>query len=82
MTSVFVDTSALVAAAARRDQNHLQAIETLRRLVGAQRALFTTNYVLAEAYTMARWPGDGLVTPRLSRSRVRCSRDARWSWYG
>jgi predicted nucleic acid-binding protein len=49
---VFVDTSALFAAANRRDASHEAAATTMDALVAARRRLFTTNFVLAELHAL------------------------------
>jgi predicted nucleic acid-binding protein len=53
---VFVDTSAYVAVAIRGDENHRQAVLTLRALTERRSRLYTTNFVAAEthAFVLAR----------------------------
>ncbi|MDP8959473.1 MAG: PIN domain-containing protein [Actinomycetota bacterium] len=51
MRRVFVDTSAFVALRNRAEREHEQARRALRQLMGERVALFTSNYVFAEAYT-------------------------------
>jgi len=51
---VFVDASAWVAVASRRDQHHTIAEKIYRRIVAEQRTLITTNLVVAEAHNGIR----------------------------
>lgn len=51
---VFLDTSAVIAAASTTDDHHAQAVVAYRALRTMRRVLVTTNYILAEAYTLAR----------------------------
>ena len=51
---VFVDASAWVAVVSRRDQHHTVAVNIYRRIIAEQRALITTNLVVAEAYNGIR----------------------------
>jgi len=51
---VFVDTSALVALADRKDRDHQPAAGFIRCLTPAAGGLVTTNYVLDETFTLLR----------------------------
>ncbi|MDP9354263.1 MAG: PIN domain-containing protein [Chloroflexota bacterium] len=50
--AVFVDSSALVALVDRDDASHRAAVDAYRGLVAAGYRLFTTNYVVAEAFDL------------------------------
>ncbi|MBN1609692.1 MAG: PIN domain-containing protein [Polyangiaceae bacterium] len=54
MKSLFVDTSAFVALADKRDRHHQQAQRFLRALARAKRPLVTSAYVADEVTTMVR----------------------------
>ena len=47
---VFIDTSAYGAIAIRGDENHWQAVATLRALTEQRSRLYTTNFVAAETH--------------------------------
>lgn len=51
---VFVDTSAILALLSSRDRLHAEAKRTYRDLVRSQAVFLTTDWVLAEAVTLAR----------------------------
>jgi predicted nucleic acid-binding protein len=51
MRSVFVDTSAFVALRNEAEAEHERARTALAKLVEERAALYTSNYVFAEAYT-------------------------------
>jgi len=50
--AVFVDSSAIVALVDRDDTSHRAAVNAYRGLVAAGYRLFTTNYVVAEAFDL------------------------------
>lgn len=52
--TVFVDTSALVAALDRTEGRHGEASAAWHDLVGSNELLLTTNYVLLEAYAVVQ----------------------------
>lgn len=52
MNSIFVDTSGFVAVQDKNDRNHKTAIEYWRRLAGEAIAVYTSNYVFDETYTV------------------------------
>jgi predicted nucleic acid-binding protein len=52
LSRVFVDTSALYAVLVGTDENHREAVRTLKRLAAAERPLLTTSYVLSEAVSL------------------------------
>jgi predicted nucleic acid-binding protein len=54
MRHVFFDTSAYVALADTRDQFHADAVRLAERVIADRLPRVTTNYVLAEAYTLIR----------------------------
>jgi predicted nucleic acid-binding protein len=68
--AAFVDSSALVALVDRDDATHGAAVEAYRGLVAAGYKLFTTNYVVAEAFDLL---GSGLGTS-VARQWLRDSR--------
>jgi len=49
---VFVDTSALFALLAPRENNHLRAVSIQRSLRRERAALYATNYIVAETHAM------------------------------
>ena len=49
---IFIDSGALVARYARRDQYHQRALKTWGRIDSSGEACFTTNFVLNEAFTL------------------------------
>ncbi len=48
MTSIFVDTAALIALGNARDQFHMQAARLLAELIAARRSFVTTSGVILE----------------------------------
>lgn len=52
MTTVFVDTSALVALLNPEDEHHERAARAFARLRAQRAALMTTSYVLVETYAL------------------------------
>ncbi len=50
----FVDSSALVALADAGDMSHAAAVAAYRDLVGSDYRLFTTDYMIAEAFDLLR----------------------------
>jgi predicted nucleic acid-binding protein len=50
---VFVDTSAFFALLDRDDRHHREAVEIARQLENRNAWPFTTNYIVAEAHTLA-----------------------------
>lgn len=50
--AVFVDTSAFFAGFDRDDKNHRAAVETFARLEDEQRALYTSNVIVAETHAL------------------------------
>ncbi|NJD56265.1 MAG: type II toxin-antitoxin system VapC family toxin [Nitrospirae bacterium] len=50
--SIFIDTSAFYALLDRDDTNNQKATKVWTRLLGAERALVTSNYVLVEAFAL------------------------------
>lgn len=52
MKSVFVDTSGFVAVQDTNDNNHPTAIEYWRQLAGEAVAIYTSNYIFDETYTV------------------------------
>jgi uncharacterized protein len=52
LVRVFLDTSAIYSLAVRTDQSHAAAAAIWNRLLDAGGPVFTTNYVLLEAYTL------------------------------
>lgn len=52
--AVFVDTSALYALLDRDDAKHLEAAETLRRLLGGRTRLLTHAYVVVESAALVQ----------------------------
>jgi uncharacterized protein len=63
--AVFVDSAFLYALVDRRDSAHRPAVECLRSLVLDQRPLISTDYVLAEAFTLAKSRAGSLAALRL-----------------
>ena len=63
--AVFADSAFLYALVDRRDSAHLQAVERLRSLVQAQRSLISTDYVVAEALTLAKSRAGSVAALRL-----------------
>ena len=51
---VLVDTSAWYGLAASDDTHHAEAVRVLRHLSDERSTLFTTNHIVAEAYTLLR----------------------------
>ena len=51
-TAAFIDSSAIVALVDRDDASHAAAVEAYRGLVASGYKLFTTNYVVAEAFDL------------------------------
>ncbi len=54
MKSIFMDTSAFVALADRKDRNHTAAKRTLQALAKDRTPLITSTYVADEVITLAR----------------------------
>jgi len=55
---VFVDTSAYVALASKKDTYHTEALAIMKALTGGHAALLTTNFVIAETHaTVLRYAG-------------------------
>ena len=52
---VFVDTSAWIAVAVKKDKNHQIAADYYKDLLKIPARLVTSNYVLAETYTRLRY---------------------------
>lgn len=52
--SVFVDASAFFALLNRRDRFYQEAVEISKLLAEREEVLFTSNYTLAETYTVLR----------------------------
>jgi uncharacterized protein len=71
---VFVDTGAWIGIAVARDEMHEAAAAYARHLAASKASLFTTNYILAEAYTRIRYD-DGhakaIVFDTLIREMIR-----------
>lgn len=62
MRTVLADKSALVALLAERDTSHAAAERTFEALLGEGAALYTTNFLVAETYTLIlRKLGSGLA---------------------
>lgn len=54
MSTVFVDTSALVALFERSEDDHVKVVSCLRRLADEDALLVTTSYVLVESSAVTR----------------------------
>ena len=63
--AVFADSAFLYALVDRRDSAHLQAVERLRSIAQAQRSLISTDYVVAEALTLAKSRAGSVAALRL-----------------
>jgi predicted nucleic acid-binding protein len=63
--AVFADSAFLYALVDRRDSSHRRAVERLRSLVLGQRPLISTDYVVAEALTLAKSRAGSLAALRL-----------------
>jgi len=71
--AVFVDTSAWYALADTNDTEHETAVHALRRIAALGRPLCTTNYVVAESYTLVRVR----LGARAAHAFIRGARDSR-----
>ncbi len=65
---IFVDTSAWLAIADRRDKYHEAAVTLFRRLLSQRVVLVTTNLVVAETHTLIRRTGGYTPAMRFLRS--------------
>ena len=63
--AVFADSAFLYALVDRHDSVHRAAVERLRALVLGQRPLICTDYVVAEALTLAKSRAGSLAALRL-----------------
>lgn len=52
MDKIFIDTSAFVAVIDRSDNHHARAIKYWRQIENQPIAIYTTNFVFDETYTM------------------------------
>lgn len=75
--SVFVDTSALLAALNAADLNHSQAGSTLRALIESDIPLVTTSYVLVETLALVQ-RRLGIEAVRIFQSDVAPLLDVEW----
>jgi predicted nucleic acid-binding protein len=78
---VFADTSALYALVDRNDAGHAAAKREVGRLVGAERLIVTTDYIVAEAVNLANARGGALVANRVL-DLVEQSSGIRIEWIG
>jgi predicted nucleic acid-binding protein len=67
VTAIFIDSSAIVALVDRDDASHAAAVDAYRNLVAAGYKLFTTNYVIAEAFDLLRTGVGPLVARQFLR---------------
>lgn len=68
MSTVFVDTSAVLALLVGSDRAHADAVAAFARLRDRRAELVTTSYVLVEAYA--------LIDPRLGRGALTSFRES------
>jgi len=78
---VFADTSALYALVDRNDAGHAAAKREVGRLVGAERRIVTTDYIVAETVNLANARGGALVANRVL-DLVEQSSGIRTEWIG
>ena len=88
---VFVDTSAILALLSTRDRWHLEAARTYRGLLDSRATFISTDWVLAEAVTLARMRvsyaisrkiGDALLGTGFDLVWVdRVLVDEAWNWF-
>jgi uncharacterized protein len=78
---VFADTSALYALVDRNDAGHAAAKREVGRLVGAERRIVTTDYIVAETVNLANARGGALVANRVL-DLVEQSSGIRIEWIG
>jgi uncharacterized protein len=78
---VFADSAFLYALVDRRDSAHAPAVEALRKLVVAQRPVVTSDYVLAEALTLAKARAGSVAALRLL-DRLEASDLVGMEWIG
>lgn len=78
---VFADTSALYALVDRNDARHAAAKREIGRLVGADRRIVTTDYIVAETVNLGNARGGALVANRVL-DLVEQSSGIRLEWIG
>lgn len=71
-TTIFVDTSAMVALVDQDDASHASMVEAYRQLVDEGYRMFTTNYVMAETFDLLM----SGVGPAVARQWLRYARIA------
>jgi len=78
---VYADSAFLYALVNKRDSVHPSAVESLRNVVIAQRPVVTTDYVLAEALTLAKARAGSVAAIRLL-DRLEASDVVSIEWIG